>query len=169
MDAREHVIVCGVDGSTASQLALEWAIDEAIRRDCKLRVATAWSWDGLEALGAPPSPAVALNQAQDIQDATLARVVGAAENVPEIERLMSRGVPSQVLCDAALDAELLVLGSHGHGAVHDKLVGSSSQRAIHHASCPVVILPDPRHMEKELKRAKAKRRPAEAPQVGAFF
>jgi len=169
MDAREHVIVCGVDGSTASQLALEWAIDEAIRRDCKLRVVTAWSWDGLEALGAPPSPTAALNHARDIQDATLARALDAAENIPEIERLISRGVPSEALCTAALDAELMVLGSHGHGAVRDKLVGSTSQRAIHHASCPVVILPDPRHVEKEIKRANAKRRLAEAPQATAFF
>lgn len=169
MDAREHVIVCGVDGSNASQLALEWAIDEAIRRDCKLRAVTAWSWDGLEALEAPPSPAAARSHAQDIQEAALARASTAAENLPEIERLMSRGVPSQVLCAAALDAELMVLGSHGHGAVYDKLVGSTSQRAIHHASCPVVILPDPRHVEKELKRATAKRRPAEAPQATASF
>ncbi len=48
MDGREHIIVCGIDGSAAGQRALEWAMDEAIRRHCKLRVVTAWGWDGPE-------------------------------------------------------------------------------------------------------------------------
>ena len=65
-----------------------------------------------------------------------------------------RGAASESLCRSALDAELIVLGSHGHGAVHDQLVGSTSMRAIHHASCPIVILPDPRHAERALKRVK---------------
>lgn len=46
----------------------------------------------------------------------------------------------------------MVLGSHGHGAVHDKLIGSTSERAVHHAPCPVVFVPDPRHVEKNLRR-----------------
>lgn len=61
-------------------------------------------------------------------------------------------MPSDALCAASVDAELMVLGSHGHGAVHDKLIGSTSERAVHHAPCPVVIVPDPRHVEKNLKR-----------------
>ncbi len=74
-----------------------------------------------------------------------------------------------VLCISALDAELLVLGSHGHGAVHDQLVGSTSMRAIHHASCPVVVLPDPRHAKRALKHAKGKRRGVEPPHVAPMF
>jgi hypothetical protein len=41
--------------------------------------------------------------------------------------------------------------------VHDKLVGSTSERAIHHAPCPVVVIPDPRHVEKNLEQAKVRR------------
>jgi hypothetical protein len=59
---------------------------------------------------------------------------------------------------SAQDAELMVLGTHGHGAVHDTLVGSTSKRAIHHASCPVVIVPDPRHAERAIKQTRGKRR-----------
>lgn len=169
MDEREHTIVCGVDGSAAAQRALEWAVDEAIRRDCKLRVVTAWSWDGVESLGAASSPSAALMHAQGIQDAALTQALASVESPPEVERLFPRAVPSQALCTAALDAELMVLGSHGHGMVHEKLVGSTSERAIHHAPCPVVIVPDPRHVSRELKRRKSRRRVIEAPPASPMF
>jgi nucleotide-binding universal stress UspA family protein len=156
MDAREHVIVCGIDGSPAGQRALEWALDEARRKDCRLRAVTVWSWDGLEAPGAASSPAEARDRVADLQNRILDEAVGEAG--VEVERLVVAGQPSEQLCLAALDAELIVLGSHGHGAAHDALVGSTSQHVIRHATCPVVILPDPRHAEREAKRAHAKHR-----------
>ena len=157
VDEREHIIVCGIDGSVASQRALEWAMDEANRRNCKLRLVTAWAWDGVEARGAPSSPEAARSHAQQTQDIAVSRVLADTDDPPEVEQLVVRGVPSESLCMSALDAELMVLGSHGHGALHDRLVGSTSMRAIHHASCPVVILPDPRHAERALKHARGKR------------
>lgn len=169
MDVPEAVIVCGVDGSDAGQRALEWAIDEAIRRNCTLRVVTAWWWDGVEVLGAASSPAAASLQAQETQDVAVDRALAASERAPEVERLVVRNTPSVAVTTAAVDAELLVLGSHGHGAAYDKLVGSTSQRAIHHASCPVVILPDPRQAEKKRKHAKAKRGGADVPHTTPMF
>lgn len=169
MEDREHVIVCGIDGSEAGQRALQWAMDEATRRSCTLRVVTAWAWEGADALGAASSPEAAHSHAKQTQDVAVARVLADTDNPPEVEQLVLRGAASERLCSSALDAELLVLGSHGHGAVHDKLVGSTSQRVIHHASCPVVILPDPRHAERALKYAKGKRRGAEPPVVGPMF
>ena len=157
MKATECVIVCGVDGSPAGQRALHWAVDEAIRRYGKVRAVTAWSWDGVEALAAPGTPAEALGRARQMLDAAVDEVLGGMEHAPAVDRVCERGVPSEALCTAAADAELLVLGSHGHGAVHDKLVGSTSERAIHHAPCPVVIIPDPRHVEKNLEQARARR------------
>ena len=169
MDEREHVIVCGTDGSAAGQRALEWAIEEAIRRNCKLRVVTAWAWDGVEDMGGTGSPAAAHSHAKQIQDVAVSRVLADTDNPPEVEQILVRGAASEGLCTVAGDADLMVLGSHGHGAVHDKLVGSTSQRVIHHASCPVVILPDPRHAERALRHGKAKRRGAEPPRVGPMF
>ena len=169
MDGREHIIVCGIDGSPAAKRALDWAMDEAIRRDCKLRVVTAWAWDGPEDVRAPSSPAAARSHAKQVQDMAVSGALADMENPPEVEQILVRGLPSESLCTSALDAELLVLGSHGHGAVHDQLVGSTSMRAIHHASCPVVILPDPRHAERALKHAKGKRRGVEPPHVAPMF
>jgi nucleotide-binding universal stress UspA family protein len=167
MDAREHVIVCGIDGSPAGRRALDWALEEARRRDCRLRAVTVWSWDGLEAVGAASSPAEAKERAAQLQD----RVLDEAQGDPavEVERLVVAGRPSEQLCTAALDAELMVLGSHGHGAAHDALVGSTSQHVIRHATCPVVILPDPRHVAHEVKRAQAKRRMASPQGVTPMF
>ncbi|WP_329018626.1 universal stress protein [Micromonospora rifamycinica] len=52
-----------------------------------------------------------------------------------------RGHPAQVLLDAADGAQLLVVGSRGHGAFAGMLLGSVSQHCVQHASCPVVIVP----------------------------
>jgi len=153
MDETQRVIVCGVDGSAASQRALVWAIDEAVRRGCSLHAVTAWSWEGLD-LGVANSPSDALNRAQKTQSEAVDSAMASVEKTTDVERLFPRGAPSQALCAAALDADLIVLGSHGHGQVHDKIVGSTSQRVIHHASCPVVILPDPRHVERERSKRK---------------
>jgi nucleotide-binding universal stress UspA family protein len=172
MDGREHVIVCGVDGSMAGDRALQWAVDEAARRGCRLRVVTAWTWDGVESMGASSSPAEAQARAQKVQEAALTRVMQTVENdsdLPELERLLLRETPSVALCTAALDAELMVLGSHGRGGVHEKLVGSTSQRAIHHASCPVVILPDPRHADRQLKHVRSRHRRVDAPYSTPMF
>jgi nucleotide-binding universal stress UspA family protein len=155
MDAREHVIVCGIDGSPAGRRALEWALDEARRRSCRLRAVTAWSWDGLESGTAFSSPREARAHAEEVQRRVLDQ--SPAEGI-EVEPLVVEGRPSTILCTAALDAELLVLGSHGHGAVHDALVGSTSQHVIRHATCPVVILPDPRHADREVRRSQGRHR-----------
>jgi len=162
MNAAQGVIVCGVDGSAASRRALRWAIDEAVKRGAEVHAVTAWTWDGLEDLGAPTTPTEALERAQRILDATVDEVVAGLDEVPVVERTCERGEPSDALAAAASGADLLILGSHGHGSIHDKLLGSTSERTVHHAPCPVVIVPDPRLVEKNLKRLEEKRRRTEA-------
>lgn len=145
MDKRAHVIVCGVDGSDGSKQALEWAVDEAVRRSCRLRVVTAWTGNGNEAPDAPAGRAVgtpaALADATARQGEALDEALSQARDKVDVERQLPRDNAREALCHAALDAELLVLGSHGHGMVHDRLVGSTTQRVIQHAPCPVVVVP----------------------------
>jgi nucleotide-binding universal stress UspA family protein len=167
VEGREQVVVCGVDGSPGAQRALEWAVEEATRRGCVLRVVTAWTWDGVEAIGAPSSPAGALDRARHVQDSALARALGAVEAPPEVERVLPRDVPSEALCTAAADAALVVLGSHGHGMVHDRFAGSTTQRVLHHAAVPVVVLPDPRRAEH--RHAKVRHPRSESPHVAPMF
>lgn len=156
MTAGERIIVCGVDGSAASHRALRWAADEAKVDSARLRAVIAWSWDGLEELGAPSTPAAAEQRAREALDKAVDEVLGEMNEPPGVERVCARGVPSDALCIASAEADLLVVGSHGHGAVHDKLIGSTSERVVHHAPCPVVIVPDPRHAKRNLERAQAR-------------
>lgn len=158
MDARKGVVVCGVDGSPAGQRALRWAIEEAVKRNAEVHAVTAWSWDGLEELGAPTTPAEALERAQRVLDTAVDEVLSRLEKTALVTRVCERGEPADALITAAIGADLLILGSHGHGTVHDKLLGSTSERVLHHAPCPVVIVPDPRLVEKSIKRLEERQR-----------
>jgi nucleotide-binding universal stress UspA family protein len=53
-----------------------------------------------------------------------------------------QGHPAQVLLDASARAELLVIGSRGHGGFVEALLGSVGQHCVHHATCPVVVIRD---------------------------
>jgi nucleotide-binding universal stress UspA family protein len=55
-------------------------------------------------------------------------------------RQVTEGNPAQVLLDAARGADLLVVGSRGHGGFAEALLGSVSQHCVHHARCPVVVI-----------------------------
>ncbi|MFO7898642.1 MAG: universal stress protein [Planctomycetota bacterium] len=47
-----------------------------------------------------------------------------------------------------LDADLIVLGSHGHGALYHMIVGSVCEGVLRRARCPVVVVPDPSRKQK---------------------
>ncbi|TCC24837.1 universal stress protein [Kribbella speibonae] len=157
MDTHDCVVVCGVDGSAAGERAVEWAVDEALRRGCGLRAVTVWSWNGPDYGTTLNSAEEARNRAVDLQNRVLEKMVGERRE-PGVERLVMEGRPSEQICDAALDAELIVLGSHGHGAFHDALVGSTSLHVIRNAPCPVVVVPDPPRAERRHRAAIAHHR-----------
>jgi len=170
MDARGHVIVCGIDGSPASQRALEWAVAEARYRGCGLRAVTAWDWDGVEGMIAPATPEEAQGQAEIVQRRALIAALEGLMNPPEVERRLVRGRPSDALATASMDADMLVVGGRGHSTMHEVFVGSTSQRVIRHACCPVVVLPDPRHAEGEERRSRRRhRRTSEPPRPAPMF
>ena len=53
---------------------------------------------------------------------------------------MAEGNAAQVLLDASDGAELLVVGSRGHGGFTEALLGSVGQHCVQHANCPVVVI-----------------------------
>jgi len=58
----------------------------------------------------------------------------------KVSSVVREGNSARVLLDAADGAELLVVGSQGHGGFTEALLGSVSQACVHHARCPVVII-----------------------------
>jgi len=63
-------------------------------------------------------------------------------SVPITTKVVS-GHPSNVLVEASKDADLLVVGSRGHGRVRGMVLGSVSNHCTHHAHCPVVVVRSP--------------------------
>jgi nucleotide-binding universal stress UspA family protein len=137
-------IVVGIDGSEHSKKALEWAVAEAKLRSAELRVVYAWMLPVYAtgygfAPGALVDPVAMGDAARSQLDKTLDDVAGDAKDVT-IERKVVEGMAAQVLVEEAKGADLLVVGSRGHGGFAGLLLGSVSQQCAHHASCPVVII-----------------------------
>jgi nucleotide-binding universal stress UspA family protein len=134
------MIVVGVDGSDPSKRALRWAANQAKLTGAKLKVVTSWEYP--PTLGwAPPYPSD-FDPNEDARTAlqeTIEAVLGPeAALVGETE--VTEGHPAFVLTEAARGAELLVVGSRGHGAFAGMVLGSVSEYCAAHAPCPVVVV-----------------------------
>ncbi|MFD7911902.1 universal stress protein [Streptomyces sp. NPDC059752] len=132
----KRTLVVGVDGSAESRAAADWAAREAVRRDMHVHVVHAWLWQPL-AVPVVQDRGTEARRAQEILEETEAgltrrhpRLSLSAEVVPD--------VPVPALLHAAKDAEMLVLGIRGHGALAGFLLGSYGQQLIASAECPVV-------------------------------
>ncbi len=68
--------------------------------------------------------------------AVCAAVVGIADSTLHVVEAN----PAAALIDMCRDAQLLVVGSRGHGAFAGMLLGSVSQHCVQHACCPVVVV-----------------------------
>ena len=66
-------------------------------------------------------------------------VLGPSPDVP-LERHVIQGRAAQVILEVAADADLVVVGSRGHGGFAGLLLGSVSSQLAHHARCPVTIV-----------------------------
>ena len=139
-------VVVGIDGSAGSQEALRFAATEARLRKAKLKLVSAWTLTYVAApigMMAPIDDALLpelQKNARAVIDHAVAEVFGDATDI-EIEKTIAEGSPAQVLVDAAQGADLLVVGTRGHGGFAGLLLGSVSQQIAHHAPCPIVIVP----------------------------
>jgi nucleotide-binding universal stress UspA family protein len=129
-----------VDGSASSLAALRWAVWQAELTGAAVEAVIAWHYPVLP-VPVGPAPAAVIDPAEF--DKTVAEaihaVAGSGSKVP-VSAQVREGNAAQVLIDAAAGADLLVVGSRGHGGFTEALLGSVSQHCVHHAPCPVVIL-----------------------------
>jgi nucleotide-binding universal stress UspA family protein len=142
----EPRIVAGVDGSPSSLSALRWAIRQAGLTGATVDAVIAWHYPAAAA-GYGWAP-IGMEQAggfdfREISEKIVADAVSTtldpASDV-RVRALIAEGNPAQVLLDAAAGADLLVVGSRGHGGFAEALLGSVSQHCVQHASCPVVVI-----------------------------
>jgi nucleotide-binding universal stress UspA family protein len=140
--ADHGTIVVGVDGSDCSEKALAWAVEEAVQRGCPLQVVHAWYQPGQTAV----LPVASLADPQALHDssqAMLERMVGPwREKLPELKitATLAATSPIKALVEASRGAELMVVGSRGHGGLSALMLGSVSNALAHHSECPVVIV-----------------------------
>lgn len=137
---RRPRVVVGIDGSEAARRALLWAADEARVRDADLEVVHAWQH---------PAPPLGLvlptidagtseSHARGVLDATVA---GLGDRSITVEPILAEGPAARLLVEASAGAALVVVGSRGHGGFPGLLLGSVSGQVMHHARCPVVVVP----------------------------
>lgn len=139
-----HRIVVGVDGSQAAREALAWALRQAELTGGSIDAVTAWH-KPVVISGMPYGPLAVLEQSDlaRFAETTLTnsiRAVVGADSAVSVRPVIRQGNAAQVLLDAADGADLLVVGSRGHGGFAEALLGSVSQHCVHHAPCPVVII-----------------------------
>jgi nucleotide-binding universal stress UspA family protein len=138
VEGRNRVVV-GIDGSPSSREALEWAAREARLRGDSLEAVIAWHIPPQMAYpGAPTGLYNFEESAKEVLERELDAVLGA--DATSVIRRVEPGPPARVLIDASRDAELLVVGSRGHGEFAGMLLGSVSQHCTSHAHCPVVVV-----------------------------
>ncbi len=134
-------VVVGVDGSEASKDALRWAVRYARMAGTTVRVVTAWYFPA--SYGWAPTPLIAevdLEADARLAQKRLLEDVVATEGPVTVQTEIVHGPPALVLLRAAAEADLLVVGSRGHGAFAGMLLGSVSEHCVHHAACPVVVV-----------------------------
>lgn len=143
-------IVVGVDPSPSGAAALEWALREAVSTGASLHAIRAWTPSAYAmeayAYGAPDVEFVESNQAQHEADEQLKlateRVAGA--DTIDCTATAVPAAPSQVLVEQASHSAMVVVGSRSSGALSRAVLGSVSSAVLHHATTPVVVVPEPR-------------------------
>ena len=148
-DERPSPVVVGVDGSACSQAALRWGLAQAELTGSTVEAVAAWQYPEVYAytLGWSPSVPERTEFAKIAERAlreTVAAVRDQLDHPAEVTIRVDEGHPVRVLMDAARTAQLLVLGSRGHGTFTGILLGSVSRHCVQHAPCPVVVIPPPR-------------------------
>ncbi|MBW5480602.1 universal stress protein [Streptomyces bambusae] len=138
-----RTLTVGLDGSAVSMAAVHWAAAEASRRGTGLRLLHVWDIrpDVHSPLALTPAEQ---DRRSDWIPRRAADQVRAAHPALEVATSYVCGDPVEVLCEAAAESELLVIGSRGLGTVAGYVLGSVSLAVAAHAPRPVVFVRGPK-------------------------
>jgi nucleotide-binding universal stress UspA family protein len=132
-------IVVGIDGSPSSLDALSWAARQADLTGSRLEIVMTWEWPMSYGWAAPvPSN---FDPEEDVRAALESAVAKVRDVYPglSIDPRVVSGHPAPILVEASKGADLLVVGSRGHGEFVGMLIGSVSEYCATNAHCPVLV------------------------------
>jgi nucleotide-binding universal stress UspA family protein len=141
-------IVVGVDGSLTSDTARRWAVGQAQLTGGTVDAVIAWHCPPpIVGFGMVPIGAYDSSPFRELADKTVAAAISRAGTARDVtvHAVVQEGNVAHVLLTVAEGADLLVVGSRGHGGFAGLLLGSVSQHSVHHAPCPVVVIRDSEH------------------------
>jgi len=135
----------GVDGSHNGHKALDWAMREAALRKVPLKVlavhevmASFWTGNPVTVPGDAP-------ELDKVRTAVEHAVAEAAEGLggeqPQVIVTAINDFPAKALIDASADSDLVVVGNRGGGGFPRLSLGAVASQVVHHAHCPVVVVP----------------------------
>ena len=138
-------LMLATDGSPTADKATQTAINLARLVDTELVIVSVWDIP-YTTVGLAPMPVTGAfaTVGQDEAQKVVAEAAARAEEAGvEARTIVRRGLPVDEICVAAekFDAQFLVLGSHGWGALKRAIFGSVSTGVLHHARCPVLVVP----------------------------
>jgi nucleotide-binding universal stress UspA family protein len=134
-------IVVGVDGSESSIEALRWAGLVSAGTKAEISAVTCWLYPSNAAGFAPAYCPPEWDPAADSEQASTIAIKAAFgdDPPPGLTRLVQEGHPAQLLVELSDGADLLVVGTRGHGGFAGLLLGSVSAHCAEHARCPVTV------------------------------
>lgn len=132
-------VVVGVDGSSSSLAALRWAARVGSTLGLEIDATTSWEYPASYAMVGAVGDWNPQADAHTLVDRALAEAFGGTRPAG-LRTLVRSGRPAPVLLEASHHAELLVVGSRGHGGFAGLLLGSVSAQCAAHARCPVVVV-----------------------------
>ena len=147
-------IIVGVDGSSVSKLAVDWAARDAAMRNIALTMVnvqdppmlltnpTPFTFGGGMSM-APGYREWQQDAGREILNDAFKTVRDATKGSPiEVTSEMVNGPAVRTLVNLSKEAQLVVVGSRGRGALARVLLGSVSTGLVHHAHCPVAVIHD---------------------------
>ena len=138
------VIVIGFDGSKQSRVALEWAIEESRYRNAELRILTVWNKAPMAwypaMLETAAGEIVAEDSPEQQAEALSAEAAQSAVDVNVVTRTIKNDSAASAILEAAQEADLVILGSRGHGGFAGLHIGSVSAQVSSHCPCPVLVV-----------------------------
>lgn len=140
-------IVVGADATAAGVAAARWALQEGALRALPVTVVRAWVDPVVMGYGMGLALATELDGVRRAAEALAHDVLGKAGGpggVPQATALAVQGRATEVLTRSSADADLVVVGTRSAGALSRGVLGSVSASVLHHAHCPVVVVPEPR-------------------------